>query len=98
MADEVDYDEEDRVHEDPPDYTSDGDEAVDSSKGRRKHSRPKVKGRGHGSAHMYDEDRYEGRGGIFEKIGSGSSSGPMQCTDVSYIIVIVLILITLCYL
>lgn len=38
-----------------------------------------TKGRGHGSAHMYDEGRYEGRGGIFERIGGSSGSGPIQC-------------------
>ena len=45
----------------------------------------RVKGRGHGSAHMYGEERYEGRGGVFERIGrDGDRRGPIQCK--SYIL------------
>lgn len=44
-----------------------------------KSNRIKVKGRGHKSR-SEDEDRYDGRGGIFEKIEQDSSAGPAQCT------------------
>jgi hypothetical protein len=83
-AEEVDYDED--MTEDPPAYaeTDGGTMAVADSRtentgnsGKKKGS--KVKGRGHGSAHMNGEGKYEGRGGVFERMGRGNRKGPMQC-------------------
>lgn len=77
MAEEVDYDS-GSADEAPSAYEGSDAMAITSS-GRGRAKRPKVKGRGHGSAHMYGE-RYEGRGGVFEKIGrDGSRGGPLQC-------------------
>lgn len=45
--------------------------------GKRRDRRKRTKGRGH--AHMDDEDRYKGRGGIFETIEQDSDDGPAQC-------------------
>jgi hypothetical protein len=48
-----------------------------NSGGKRSHGgRGKIKGRG--IARM-DDDRYEGRGGIFETIEQSSDNGPAQC-------------------
>eukprot|EP01041_Mallomonas_annulata_P003703 gene3703-7363_t len=69
MADEVDYEEE-------VEYQADGDTDKDKTKPKLK-----VKGRGHGSAHMDEEDKYQGRGGIFETIEQSSSSGPAQSIE-----------------
>jgi hypothetical protein len=44
----------------------------------------KLKGRGHKGC-TEDEDRYDGRGGIFEKIEQDSlRSGPAQCMSISF--------------
>jgi RNA-binding protein 8A len=43
-------------------------------------NRKKKKSKGRGHAHM-DHDRYEGRGGIFERIEQDGSEGPAQCMD-----------------
>lgn len=49
---------------------------VDNSSGKR----IKRKGRGHNNGGNNEEDRYDGRGGIFEKIEQDmSTSGPSQC-------------------
>ena len=68
MADEVDYEEDE--------YFAEGES---TAKGESSKSKIKVKGRGHGSAHMDQEDKYEGRGGIFETIEQSTSGGPAQC-------------------
>jgi hypothetical protein len=40
----------------------------------------KIKGRGH-NRRTEDDDRYDGRGGVFEKLeqGSNDKKGPLQC-------------------
>jgi hypothetical protein len=80
MAEEVDYDED--MAEDPPAYTeTEGTMAVagDSGSGSSGKKKGKVKGRGHGSAHMNGEGKYEGRGGVFERMGRGGGRGPLEC-------------------
>ena len=82
MAEEVDYDS--GSGDEAPAYEA--SEQMDvgfttKSGSSRKSGKSKVKGRGHGSAHMYGgEERYEGRGGVFERIGrSDGRGGPLQC-------------------
>ncbi len=44
----------------------------------------KIKRKGRGHVGGGEEDRYDGRGGIFEKIEQDmSTSGPSQCKDIS---------------
>ena len=83
MAEEVDYDS-GSGDEAPPAYAEGESMAVESSSrgrgGGRDRKKSRVKGRGHGSAHMYGEERYEGRGGVFERIGRDDGrGGPSQC-------------------
>lgn len=56
------------------DYGED-DARVNNGKSSSKKNR--IKGRG--IARM-DDDRYEGRGGVFETIAQNSQEGPAQCT------------------
>mmetsp|Transcript_5286 Transcript_5286/g.5429 ORF Transcript_5286/g.5429 Transcript_5286/m.5429 type:complete len:155 (-) Transcript_5286:219-683(-) len=44
-------------------------------------TRTRIKAKGRGHAHMDEEDKYEGRGGIFETIEQSSSSGPAQSIE-----------------
>jgi hypothetical protein len=37
----------------------------------------RTKGRGHGKQN--DDDRYNGRGGVFERLEQSSGAGPLQC-------------------
>ena len=40
----------------------------------------RTKGRGHRrDAREEEDDKYDGRGGIFENIGRGGTGGPCQC-------------------
>lgn len=45
----------------------------------RKVTTVKTKGRGHDKGGDGEEDRYNGRGGVFENIQKGGGSGPLQC-------------------
>lgn len=71
MAEEVDY-EEDVDMKETAKISSGGD-----AKGR-KVTVVKTKGRGHEKGDG-EEDRYNGRGGVFENIQRGGGSGPLQC-------------------
>jgi hypothetical protein len=71
MAEEVDY-EEDVDMNDNAKVSAGGE-----TKGR-KVTAVKTKGRGHDKGDA-DEDRYNGRGGVFENIHRGGGSGPLQC-------------------
>jgi hypothetical protein len=71
MAEEVDYEEDVDMSENLK-VSVGGD-----SKGR-KVTAVKSKGRGH-DKNDGDEDRYNGRGGVFENIQRGGGSGPLQC-------------------
>jgi hypothetical protein len=56
-------------------------EGGDREKGegrKEKGSDYKIKGRGHDRRHNED-DRYDGRGGVFERLESSGGSGPLQC-------------------
>lgn len=65
-AAEIDYEEEDAGFEEAP--TADEHEA-----GRKK-------GRGHlGRSEMTGEERYAGRGGVFESVEAGAGVGPARC-------------------
>ncbi len=81
MADEVDYEEDVEVMnaEKPSAGESSGYhvEAPSDEKEERK-KKIKVKGRGH-ERRQEDNDRYDGRGGVFERIEQSSGSGPLQC-------------------
>ncbi len=59
------------------------EEVVAESKNSSSSSRIKTKGRGHKSKGE-EADRYDGRGGIFEKIEQDSSStaGAAQCMNI----------------
>ncbi len=50
----------------------------DKSHGKRNSGDMKTKGRGHEKRHDED-DRYDGRGGVFERLEQSSGSGPLQC-------------------
>lgn len=50
----------------------------DKSHGKRSSGDMKTKGRGHEKRHDED-DRYDGRGGVFERLEQSSGSGPLQC-------------------
>ncbi len=50
---------------------------VDGGKGGRT-KEVKVKGRGHERVDD-DDDRYDGRGGVFERIEQSAGPGPLQC-------------------
>ena len=52
-------------------------EVVDNSKKLDETSKIKLKGRGHNRS--IEEDDYDGRGGIFDRIEQDSDSGPAQC-------------------
>jgi hypothetical protein len=85
MAEEVDYDEDVGAG---GGSMAVGDSREESGSGRS--GRAKIKGRGHGSAHM-DEQKYEGRGGIFERIGRDGTTGPLQCKCIRPIKIIVIV-------
>ena len=51
-------------------------EPTESTKKSEKSNKIKVKGRGH--SQVDEEDRYDGRGGVFESI-SQEKRGPSQC-------------------
>jgi hypothetical protein len=57
-----------------------GSNNIDYNEGRGdgEVDRRKKKSKGRGHAHM-DNDRYEGRGGIFERIEQETNDGPAQC-------------------
>lgn len=81
MADEVDYEEDVEVMntEKPIAAESSGykvEAPSDEPEDRKK--KTKVKGRGH-ERRQEDNDRYDGRGGVFERIEQSSGSGPLQC-------------------
>lgn len=48
--------------------------------GKRNSGDMKTKGRGH-DKHHDDDDRYDGRGGVFERLEQTNGSGPMQCKN-----------------
>jgi hypothetical protein len=58
--------------------TVEGNGTNEYDEGRGAQDRRKKKSKGRGHAHM-DTDRYEGRGGIFERIEQESNDGPAQC-------------------
>mmetsp|Transcript_5660 Transcript_5660/g.8600 ORF Transcript_5660/g.8600 Transcript_5660/m.8600 type:complete len:145 (-) Transcript_5660:120-554(-) len=57
--------------------SDDGD--YEDNHDRRSRNKGRRKGRGH--AHMDDEDRYKGRGGVFETIEQESTDGPAQSIE-----------------
>lgn len=76
MAEEVDY--EDDVDMGEGLKVSVATDATGSS--GRKVTAVKSKGRGHNKGgDAEDEDRYNGRGGVFENIQRGGGAGPLQC-------------------
>jgi hypothetical protein len=84
MAEVVDYDEDiqdtSAAHEDVSHAVQDDGAGFTTSHHRRS-GKPKIKGRGHGSAHMDDSTgKYDGRGGIYERLGRDrGASGPIEC-------------------
>lgn len=79
MAEEVDFEEE--MIEAPKLAEKNEDAAVEAPRetGGRKSGGVKVKGRGHTNDGDND-DRYDGRGGVFERIEQSSGPGPLQCS------------------
>lgn len=75
MAEEVDYGEDVDMTEGLK--VSVSTDAKGSS--GRKVTAVKAKGRGHDKGADAEEDRYNGRGGVFENIQRGGGSGPLQC-------------------
>jgi hypothetical protein len=82
MTDEVDFEEE--IGDPTP--TLKGPEDVEMKKAPaeevieppRTEKRIKVKGRGH-NRREEDDDRYDGRGGVFERIEQSAGPGALQC-------------------
>jgi hypothetical protein len=72
MADEVDYNEDVDMTE---------AKVATESAPNRKVTTIKAKGRGHNKTEdaSGEDDRYNGRGGVFENIQRGGGSGPLQC-------------------
>lgn len=79
MADEVDYEEDVDMNENVQVNVSNND-----SNSSRTIS-IKTKGRGHDSRN--EEDRYVGRGGVFENVPKDSGSGPLQCRFYRFILI-----------
>ena len=90
MAEVVDYDEDiqdtSAAHEDVSHDLTASRMAHDEAGGfttshHKRGGKPKIKGRGHGSAHMDDSTgKYDGRGGIYERLGRDRGpSGPIEC-------------------
>lgn len=75
MAEEVDYEEDVDMSEN---VKASGDTG-------KKGPAVKTKGRGHDKGDG-DEDRYSGRGGVFENIQRGGGSGPLQCKSFAFLI------------
>eukprot|EP00428_Durinskia_dybowskii_P063957 CAMPEP_0170383918 /NCGR_PEP_ID=MMETSP0117_2-20130122/15724_1 /TAXON_ID=400756 /ORGANISM="Durinskia baltica, Strain CSIRO CS-38" /LENGTH=155 /DNA_ID=CAMNT_0010639639 /DNA_START=43 /DNA_END=510 /DNA_ORIENTATION=- len=73
MAEEVDYEEDVDMGENPK------VSAGGAGKGR-KVTAVKTKGRGHDKGNA-EEDQYNGRGGVFENIQRGGGSGPLQSIE-----------------
>jgi hypothetical protein len=69
MIEEVDYEAEEEIRPDANGQPKDGGQ---------KAAKAKVKGRGH-KRNPDEEERYRGRGGLFEKIEQEPGSGPAQC-------------------
>lgn len=67
-GEDVDYEEEGMERE---------SEVVNDSP--KKTSDVKIKGRGHNRRSDADDTRYEGRGGVFERIEQTAGPGPLQC-------------------
>ncbi|CAM9596108.1 unnamed protein product [Choristocarpus tenellus] len=44
-------------------------------------SKARAKGRGHSNSTMEVEDRYEGRGGVFESVDAGVTGGPQRSVE-----------------
>jgi len=77
MADEVDYEEdEEQMNNDRGLSSGYKVEAPSEPEGNKK--KLKIKGRGH-ERRQEDNDRYDGRGGVFERIEQSAGSGPLQC-------------------
>lgn len=79
MAEEVDYEEEEmnvQINKDSkePKLVTEPKATDETEKG----SKIKIKGRGH-QRHKEDDDRYNGRGGVFERLEQSGGSGPLQC-------------------
>lgn len=79
MAEEVDFEEEvsERVAAGTVAATAAAGGDEDDRGGRRRGV--KVKGRGH-ERRTDADDRYDGRGGVFERIEQSEGPGPLQCT------------------
>ena len=84
----------DRRHDDRRDRDRDNHRGGDrdnrnrdrAEKGDKDKSDYKRKGRGHDRSHDFD-DRYDGRGGVFERLENAGGSGPLQCEFVfSYLL------------
>lgn len=71
MAEEVDYEED-------VDMTEQAKVQSKAEPKGRKVTAVKTKGRGHEQP-ASEEDKYNGRGGVFENIQSGGGSGPLKC-------------------
>ena len=80
MAEEVDYEEDMDMGENPK------VSAGGAGKGR-KVTAVKTKGRGHDKGNA-EEDQYNGRGGVFENIQRGGGSGPLQCKSIFHIFIL----------
>eukprot|EP00752_Nemacystus_decipiens_P011174 g9928.t1 len=90
MADEVDFEPE-YEEEQPMDEVDDGvgqgdaqgagEEQVAAAAPGGKGRKGGAKGRGHQNASMEVEDRYEGRGGVFESVDVGPTGGPQRSVE-----------------
>lgn len=74
-AEEVDFEEE-AMEVQAPLQKSVAPEIAPAETGKR----VKVKGRGHEARRRHeDDDRYDGRGGVFERLEQSGGQGPQQC-------------------
>jgi len=75
-TEEVDFEEEAAEVEASAQKSGDSEAPAESGK------RVKVKGRGHEMRRRYeDDDRYDGRGGVFERLEQSAGSGPQQSIE-----------------
>lgn len=89
MAEEVDFEEEVEMQQSNPVISTEkGKKDEESGKDRdreeedneRSHRKDKIRVKGRGHDRNYDvDDRYSGRGGVFERLQQNADSGPLQC-------------------
>eukprot|EP01031_Cornospumella_fuschlensis_P042024 gene42024-51305_t len=81
MAEEVDYEEDEmNVQLQKDGSSAPAEKSSEPVKKDGKEGRIKIKGRGHNRRPEHD-DRYNGRGGVFERLEQSSGSGPLQSIE-----------------